>query len=534
MRNWSRGLAVGALASLMVPGLFAGTGDGLTQGVATSIGEVEQEVIRLHGLYDSVVGPYDQLARQANGIEHSFRGKGDNLRNIGVKGAPSAFGQLYVSDLLEYFPKPMIDDVNRRIYREYVRGYREWEAGVYPPARYMTYDSGGWTRSIFDNWNQDVYLVWNLPSRPWGLYIDKTGGRGGAVDIEGAIQGLERLRQAAERTLPAAKSYRVRSHKEGRFIKRTIWDNRSEWSGIKSNVESAFTTYRNAVAQVKASVQSQARYVVEQVIRYDRSKGGSPVIEFLLWSALRSTSPRSTGTGYGTPGYGGMTSTRSRGTGNGYSNPNSWVLGRDLRPSSSLTGEALFAWSFDQTLLRSLPDNYSSVIEKKLAHAFFRGAYDAKYSGNLYSSSGGGYSSYSWSTRYSTSGTGNGYDYGGSRSRRSTGRRTSQSWNSTGDGYGNGTSGTGGGRSSSSSTGTGGGSTYTPPRRSSGTGGGYSSGSTYTPPRRSSSGTGGGTSGTSSRYRSPSRSSTGTGTGGGSYGSSRRSGGTGTGTGSGY
>lgn len=534
----------GLLAALLagtVPAAFAqGTGNGQAQGVAQSMQEVEQQIQELQRTFNQSAAQYAQLATQANAIRHDVKAAFSGNANIGVSGGVSQYPALNVGKMLEYFPQDLIDDVNRRIYRAYIRGYYEWEQGQYPPINYVAYDQGYvFTRSIFDNWNQDVYFAWSWPQRPWELYVDSSGGRGGAVDIAREQQSLQPLHQAAANSLPRARNYRVQIE-ERRFLP-DRWTNQSEWQGIESEVESKFKTYYDALAGFKARVDGQCRAIAEQVIRYNRGNGtGAPILELYLYSQLaRGGTGTGTGNGYSTPGYGGIQYGTGTGTGDGYSNSGSWRFGSDLRAPQGLyrDTEAMFAWYFDQVMLQNLPDNYRREVERRLAQAYYRGAYDNKYGMNPYSFYGGGftrYQSYGWSTRYS-SGTGDGYSYGSSRryNDRGTGTgtgsgtgsgRRSTSW-STGTGTGTGTSGTGTGSGYPGGSGTGTGGGYQG-GSGTGTGGGYQGGS--------GTGTGGG-------YQNPGYSS-GTGTGSSGYpsggsgtgtGSGSSSGGTGTGTGGG-
>lgn len=508
--------ALGVLVGFGLAGAQTGDGSGVNQ-AARSIGEAESRVRDLHRTFDGAQAEYSQVYNRAAAVRIDVKAFGAGNANLNPQGPPMAFGELSYKDMLEYMPHALIDDINWRIYREYLRGYHEWERGYYPPARYIRYDSMDfygnpqWVNALYVQWDQDVMLVWNIPTSPWGLYVDKRGGQGAGGDLQQQIAALQPLKQRAQAAIDAASRFVPQI--EVRKWRSDLWKNEAEWRALQGPADAAMRDYRNALDRIRVNVDTESRRVVSQVVNYQKGRDNIPVLEFLLLSSL----PTGTGTGNGGPDWGGLSGT---GTGNGYDNGR-WRPGYGIRPPGYLRGDGLLEWYFDTLFLQSIPEGYQRVVEEKFAHAYFRGAYDAKYGRRISGSSGTGSGwNYNWGSSYGT-GTGDGYSYGGDRWRTGTGRRPIGSGTGTGDGTG--TGGTGTGTGSGTGTGTGG---YNPPRPSTGTGSGTGtgtgtgSGSTYNPPPRPSTGTGTG-------------SGTGTGTGSGSSYPPPRPSGTGTGTGSG-
>lgn len=494
---------------------------------AQTLQEAESRVAGLHQQFDQAAEAYTRVYNDARSVRIDVAAAFSSNANLNPVGPPQSFGQLTRGDMLEYMPHALIDDVNRRIYREYIRGFYEWEQGAYPPMRYLVYDSRDiygnyvWVHSLYDQWNSDSVFLWNYPTSVWGLYIDKRGGRGSGGDISSQYAQLGALGEAATRAIAQARTYRPQVQVR-RFLP-DVWTNKGDWQRLEAAVNSAMSAYRNALDRIRVNVDSESRFVVEKVVRYERGRDNMPVIEFLLLSRMMG----GTGTGHGDPGFGGL----QGGTGNGYNDPHRYRPGYGISPPRYLTGDRLLDWYFDNLFFSSIPEEYQTVIERKFALAYFRGAYDAKYDNRIQSSSGTGSGwSYNWGSDWGSSGTGDGYSYGGNRYRTGSGRRTrgaastgdgsSTGGQGTGGGTNQGTGGTGGGYNQGTG-GTGGGTpTYRPPQG--GTGGGTSQGTggtgggtpTYRPPQG---GTGGGTS---------------QGTGGTGGGQQRPTGGTGTGTGS--
>ncbi len=516
--------------SLLVIGLLAGagalqaqTGTGAVPPSSQTIQDAQSKVAQLHQTFDSASATYRSLYERARAVSFDPPGWGNSIR-LGPQGAPSAFGDLTYQDMLAYMPVALIDEINRRIYREYLRGYHEWEYVSLPPLRYLQheprdiYGRGSWSTVLYTQWDQDVGLFWNIPTSPWGLYIDKVGALGSGGDIASQIRDLSPLADEAGRAIDAASRFQVRTERTGRFISRDRWVNENEWKPLEAAADSAMKRYREALDRIRANVHAECRRVVESVVKYERGRDGLPVIEFLMLAAISGNS--GTGNGF-EPGYGGLYSSSGTGSGTGDGRGQWWRP--NARPPMALRGDSLLDWYFDNYFLMSLPEGYQGVVEKKFAYSYFRGAYDSKYDNRIQGSSGTGSGwNYNWGTSYgSGTGTGDGYSYGGTGSSAGYRRRRGTA-SSTGNGTGSGTNGTGSGGypSGSGSTGSGG---Y--PSGSGSTGsGGYPSGSGSTgsggyPSGSSSTGSGG------SPRPSGSSGSTGTGSGSGTSG-------TGTGSGS--
>ncbi len=422
----------------------------------------------------------NQKRGEYNSYASKAKSKKVDLLGASTLGSFSEFGRLQygADDLLPLLPSGLIDDVNRKVLNEYYRGYYEWYAGFMPPALYYGIYND-WYRALFVSWDSDVY-VYGLPMFVWELFINQRNLHLTSDSPDAIARQIDAIKGQLDEQLKKADAYIA----TGPTDKAPGWQfwrknkknfNRASWNAIRGSYEDLMRQWQKLLSSMKDSVDSKIMAELEKSVRWDR-RMVVRIGSYWDWTKL------------------------------------------------------------DTMISTNLPSSMQQEINRRLAKAYFKGAYDRKYDRDQQSGTGNGYS-YDYSSPYGTGngnyyGTGRGTGYGGvgeytGRTRRALSTGDGNVGSGTGSGTGSGSgSGTGSGRPDydglNGGTGSGSGS------YNGGTGSGSGSGS-YGSGTGTGSGSYGSGSGTGSGTGSGSRSS-GTGTGSGS-GTSR---GSGTGTGSGY
>jgi len=212
----------------------------------------------------------------------------------------------------------------------------------------------------------------------------------------------------------------------------------------------AMVSASQRLSDLRAEAGARARSLVEQTLYFDFSGGNFMILR--------------PGTGFvgpdvpAQPGFGGIHGPGS-GTGTGYGYGYGYSFQQDPLYQSYMSQAFRYDPVFQQDLLFDLmilenptiPETLRVEVRRRMALAFFRGAYDAKYTTGSF---GQGY--------WGSGGTGNGYFYGSGTGSTGTGngwstgpRREPLAWNDTGTGSGTGGTGSGSGPGAGTGPGTG-------------------------------------------------------------------------------
>jgi len=247
-------------------------------------------------------------------------------------------------DLLRFLPTALTEDLNRRLYQEYDRGYRDWRAGLMPPPDHLEtgFDALRWGRFLFERWDRmesrDGEPHVRAEARLPGLYLsqDPRVGSEGYARYLRELGRLPALRAAATASLEAAEAYRpeLRGQRFGWLPLRRdqVWENAAEWSALREAVQDSFQDYRIALERATAARAAALGELVAERLDY-----------------RPNPTPRLTLPGRGAP-----------------------------EPPAA-PADAGWAAHFDAQVVATLPQRLTQLVRARIVVAYFDGAEAAKY-----------------------------------------------------------------------------------------------------------------------------------------------------------